>query len=494
MKLRILEILKEKGKTRYWLYMQLYIMCKRDNVGIIDKGENMIKKLFILLLSLLAISCFAFSCSGDEDSDSSSSASSIVNESSSKQNSSSAEQIVRARYRVEYYLQSLSGNEYVIDNSLTENLFGVVDSTVYAEIKEIKGFSSTQYSVKGTVSRNGTIIKVYYDRNEYNVWLSAENQKGSVSGEGKVLYGNQATVTAMVNQGYKFSGWYNRYNQNELVSTDATYTFTVEKNVSLIGKWTARTDTPYRVEYYFQNIDNFDEYIIDDNLSEELEGETDTYAYADIKEIEGFKATDKSVSRKIVGDGSTVLKVYYNIRKLFYIFNGTLTCYDYAQNFTEIIIPESIDGEEITEIGTNAFKDLTNLEVLTIPDTVKTIGSYAFRNCSNLKKVNFGKGVESIGTGAFLNCTSIKNIDIPNNIKTIESYAFKNCTELQNMLIPSTVTTLGKELFAGCSSLEELTIPFIGENKNVATATNDFVWKLIWRFCFYQGRKNMSIL
>lgn len=57
------------------------------------------------------------------------------------------------------------------------------------------------------------------------------------------------------------------------------------------------------------------------------------------------------------------------------IKNGVIT--DYTGSSSVVIIPESIDGEEITGIGDNAFKD-TSVTTIFIPSTVNTISSSAF--------------------------------------------------------------------------------------------------------------------
>lgn len=58
---------------------------------------------------------------------------------------------------------------------------------------------------------------------------------GTVEGSGKYLYGEQATVTATVNEGYSFAGW---YTGDRAVSSAAAYTFTVTGDLSLVAHYT----------------------------------------------------------------------------------------------------------------------------------------------------------------------------------------------------------------------------------------------------------------
>ncbi len=96
----------------------------------------------------------------------------------------------------------------------------------------------------------------------------------------------------------------------------------------------------------------------------------------------------------------------------------------------EVIIPDSIDGLNVTTIGENAFNDCTSLTSVTIPSSVTTISKYAFSNC-----------------------TSLISIEIPNSVTTIGVFAFFNCTSLTSVTIPSSVTTIGYGVFDWCTSL-----------------------------------------
>jgi hypothetical protein len=57
----------------------------------------------------------------------------------------------------------------------------------------------------------------------------------------------------------------------------------------------------------------------------------------------------------------------------------TITGYDGPGG--AVTIPASINGLTVTDIGTNAFYDLSNLTSITIPGSATTIGDYAFDLC-----------------------------------------------------------------------------------------------------------------
>lgn len=65
---------------------------------------------------------------------------------------------------------------------------------------------------------------------------------GSVSGAGTYTIGTKVTAVAKPAAGATFEGWYNA--QNSRVSTDASYSFTLNDNMALTAKFSGGGDTP----------------------------------------------------------------------------------------------------------------------------------------------------------------------------------------------------------------------------------------------------------
>lgn len=124
-----------------------------------------------------------------------------------------------------------------------------------------------------------------------------------------------------------------------------------------------------------------------------------------------------------------------------------------------IVIPKTIYGKEVTEIGEYAFSNCTNLKSVEIPNTVIKIGEHAFSNCVNLKNIEIPNTITEIGEYAFSYCEGLKNINIPNGIKTIEERTFYNCISLENIEIPHTVTSIKSGAFWECINLKDIEIP-----------------------------------
>lgn len=89
-----------------------------------------------------------------------------------------------------------------------------------------------------------------------------------------------------------------------------------------------------------------------------------------------------------------------------------------------VVLPETIDGCPVTEIGAYAFsahgdaedskmavcgEDLTEI---ILPKTIRKIGRYAFYGCTNLERIEFYSDIEDIGAGAFTGCHKVRQMDV----------------------------------------------------------------------------------
>ena len=107
--------------------------------------------------------------------------------------------------------------------------------------------------------------------------------------------------------GYDFKGW---KIGNAVLTAGAAYTVD-EDDMVFTAQWEARTDTPYTVEHYLENLDG--SYALD--TTEPLKGTTDTTVTAAAKSYDNFTydstVPDTVASGNIAGDGSLVLKLFY---------------------------------------------------------------------------------------------------------------------------------------------------------------------------------------
>lgn len=99
---------------------------------------------------------------------------------------------------------------------------------------------STNANYTFTVNSNRSLV-ANFTENTYTITVSANpSDGGTAAGGGTFTYGQSCTVTATANTGYTFTNWTENGN---VVSSNASYTFNVEGNRSLVANFTAITYT-----------------------------------------------------------------------------------------------------------------------------------------------------------------------------------------------------------------------------------------------------------
>ena len=125
---------------------------------------------------------------------------------------------------------------------------------------------------------------------------------------------------------------------------------------------------------------------------------------------------------------------------------------NYIRQYTNVEIPEEVTYMnktlKVTSIGDNAFRNVSCLNSIIIPNSITRIGNYAFYNCE-LGSVIIPNSVTSIGDYAFYHC-GLSSVTIPNCVTSIGNYTFSECRKLTSVTIPNSVTSIGDNAFEGC--------------------------------------------
>jgi hypothetical protein len=199
----------------------------------------------------------------------------------------------------------------------------------------------------------------------------------------------------------------------------------------------------------------------------------------------------------------------------------------------DLVIPATLDGCPVTDIGATAFTNCTGLTSVTIPASVTNFGTattssvpyeykivFAFSDCSSLTNIHvaednpvyssrdgvlltkdgktllfcpIGKtelysvpdGVLQIGDGdvyyghyrqnsgwfAFAGCTNLTRVTIPDSVEVIDDGSFECCSGLTSIEIPDSVTSIGDSAFGNCSGLTTISI-----GRNVASIGEEAFW------------------
>lgn len=136
-------------------------------------------------------------------------------------------------------------------------------------------------------------------------------------------------------------------------------------------------------------------------------------------------------------------------------------------------------GRLIDENGVFISKDVIegdsrhdNLRALVLGDNVKEIGKEAFARCEDLEYFKANNNLKKIGKKAFSCCTNLTYIDLNNGLEEIESKAFYQCYSIYEgvLTVPGTVKRFGVDPFIDCSIEKIVTTKEVAENyiKNCA--------------------------
>ncbi|MDR2211669.1 MAG: leucine-rich repeat domain-containing protein [Spirochaetaceae bacterium] len=133
---------------------------------------------------------------------------------------------------------------------------------------------------------------------------------------------------------------------------------------------------------------------------------------------------------------------------------------EYLGTARAVVIPGTIEGFPVTEIGDRAFKYVKPDRIVSvvIPDSVTRIGDSAFSS-TMFNQVTLPKNLKTIGSEAFRDCWFLTTITIPAGVTSIGRGAFEHCERLTRIVIPEGVTTIDENVFAGCKALTTVTIP-----------------------------------
>lgn len=141
-----------------------------------------------------------------------------------------------------------------------------------------------------------------------------------------------------------------------------------------------------------------------------------------------------------------------------YINNDTeISIVDYVGDDTNVVVPDTIDGLPVTEIGNYAFSDCSSIETVEIPPSITRIGYEAFEMCDNLETFTVGENIEEIGNYCFYGCPSLKTVYYnATSDNVIAYYAFVGCDALEKFVVSDRVTYIPDYILSDAYTLAEV--------------------------------------
>lgn len=196
--------------------------------------------------------------------------------------------------------------------------------------------------------------------------------------------------------------------------------------------------------------------------------------------------------------------------------SDTVSISGYTGSDTALVVPDTLDGKTVTELGGGAFAGQSSITEITLPKTLETVNDSCFYGCAALEtfKVEDGSetfsvedgvlfsedgrdlicfpyartdttytvpaSVEEIWSSAFANTqltsvtfqegllyiddwafayTPLESLELPDSLLEIGTDAFIYCNGLTEVTFPSNLETIEPEAFAACENLAEITLP-----------------------------------
>jgi len=115
-------------------------------------------------------------------------------------------------------------------------------------------------------------------------------------------------------------------------------------------------------------------------------------------------------------------------------------------------------GDQVETVPSYLCENMSLLDTVVIPPSVKSLGQYAFAYCTNLKSINLPVTQKTLPTSFFEGCSSLESIELPATLTTISTDAFYGCVKLSNVNLHEGLTTINQRAFYNCK-LTSITIP-----------------------------------
>lgn len=222
-----------------------------------------------------------------------------------------------ANYYIHHLFQNIENDDYTLMKEYDELLEGVSEEMAVSFLMEYKGFTISKVDIKKLSDGETVDVNVYYDRKVINLTFILDG--GVTETE---LIDNQLTgkfddffiIYDPVKIGYEFDGW----------SDPVPEAFPSEDYI-FKAVWIPLGNIEYKVEHYQQNIKDND-YTLIESDTEIFQGIADTPTQAQANVYKGFSVKEFE-QQKIAGDGSTVIRIYYDryVSTLTFELNGGKT-------------------------------------------------------------------------------------------------------------------------------------------------------------------------
>lgn len=389
-------------------------------------------------------------------------------------------------YKVTFYSEGKVYAEYSYREGETVVKPADPTRTDYEFVNWYTDEACTRPYVFGAMKDSSINLYAGWRRNAQNTITFVTNCSQTISPlkkyEGETINLDSYSLTK---EGYTFEGWYT----DEACTKSFTLTTMPAENITLYAKWIEASNVNV-INVKYGNVTK--KVFIDKSVTsvDSLEFDLENYVLEEWQDESGKALTFPLT----VVNNMTVVAKYYSDGLV--VRRGILT--GYTGLSTEVIIPSSLDGTEITTIGNGecpfeGSANFANITKIVLPEGVTAIGDNAFAGLASLTEVVLPASLASLGKDVFYGCTALTKLDLSGNttypyengvlydstkttilkfigsaeelviassIKEIASNAFAYA-KIDKLVVPSTVETIGAYAFSNCEVKELVYAPSI---------------------------------
>jgi hypothetical protein len=124
---------------------------------------------------------------------------------------------------------------------------------------------------------------------------------------------------------------------------------------------------------------------------------------------------------------------------------GRLRITHYTGTESEVVVPHSIGGHIVNEVGSEAFANVKS-GIVFLPDSIVRIGEGCFSE-SSIRRAVLPESITELPDKCFFGCRKLESVRFSENLRTIGNRTFMYCEKLKHFTITSSMWVFGEEIF-----------------------------------------------